>query len=339
MKFNMLENAMDSLNEAIDYYKNGIDNNDERCFKFCILLLSHSAELILKEILYTQHEILIYEDIDRVKNENDKTVGFKLALHRIKNIYKVDLGRYNNYLLELSDVRNNIQHYKFSISSEMCTNIITSSFSAIEYIIYNVLHRTFNDFEDIITEEQIEFLHDDKKMYNKKKKDIAQDILDHNMVKIGVEYIKNKFIYIPCPHCSEETLVNEGDIIECKFCGRKFNSIEDMYNEDFNCVISTHMCREIGRRKDVLRNIYECENCNNDTLIYSEVLGEWICLSCGTHISSITCDDCGDEVPNCEYNYTFAQSYTDTEDYMYLCNSCGKKLKDSEYGYCEYEIR
>ncbi|NFI54971.1 hypothetical protein FDA48_00980 [Clostridium botulinum] len=337
MNFNMLENAMDSLNESIDYYKNGKKYNDERCFKFCILLLSHSAELILKEILYTQHEILIYENIDRVKNVNDKTVGFKLALDRIKNICKIDLGRYNSYLIELSEERNRIQHYMFSISLERCTKIITSSFSAIEYIVHDVLNKTFDDFNDIINWEQIEFLHEDEDMYKKRKKDIAEDISEHNLKKVGVEYIKDKFIYTPCPNCVEQTLISEDSVIACKFCGKSFDSITDMYEQDFNCIISTHMCREIGRRKSVIRNIYECENCNNETLIYSEISDKWVCLTCGNTIASIICYDCGDELPYSEYNSTFAQSYIDTEDYMYLCSECGKKLKESEYG-VEYEI-
>ena len=106
MKFSILENSMDSLNEAIDYYKNGKEYNDERCFKFCVLLLSHCAELMLKEILFQQHEVLIYEDIDKV---GEKTIGFRLALKRVNTICKIDLGRYSTYLSDLVNLRNIIQ--------------------------------------------------------------------------------------------------------------------------------------------------------------------------------------------------------------------------------------
>ena len=231
-----------------------------------------------------------------------------------------------------------IQHYEFTVSSEQCTKTITASFSAIEYIVYHILNKTFNDFEDVITKEQIDYLHEDTDIYIKRKQDVANDISEHNLKKVGIEYAKSKFIYTPCPTCSEETLILEEGGIKCKFCGKKYASLEEVKDDDFYCVISAHMLRWIGRRKAIFQNIYECQICNYDTLIYSEVSDEWICLVCRNRTSCSTCSDCGDRIPDSEYNYTFAQSYTDTEDYKYLCKECGKRLEDSEYS-CEYDIR
>ncbi len=338
MEFSILRNSMDSLSESIEYYRNGKKYNDERCFKFCILLLSHCAELLLKEILFKQHEILIYEDIDHVKSGNENTVGFKLALDRVQNICKIDLNRYYSYLIELAEVRNSIQHYQFSLPLERCTKIITSSFSAVEYIVTHVLNKTFDDFEDIISIEQIKYLHEDKDVHDKRKQDIAKDIKDNKLTKIGVQYQEGKYIWVPCPNCSEETLVFVESFVVCKFCGMRYDSLNDMYEQDDNCVISTQMKREIGRRKRLLQRVYECEECNNDTLIYSEVFNEWICLACGNQVCATYCSDCGDVIPDSEYNYIFAQSYIDADDFMFLCIECGNKFKDDEYS-VEYEIR
>ena len=72
MKLNIIENAMDSLSEAIQYYKSGIEYNDDRSFKYCILLLSHCAELCIKEILLREHKVLIFEDIDDNRPEESR---------------------------------------------------------------------------------------------------------------------------------------------------------------------------------------------------------------------------------------------------------------------------
>ncbi|WP_409068369.1 hypothetical protein ACFLKB_13040 [Clostridium sp. FAM 1755] len=89
MRLNLLENAMDSLSEAIDYYVNGKTYADERCYKFCVIMLYHSAELILKEILVREHKTLIYEQIDHYKNgKGTKTIGLRVALMRVRNICK-----------------------------------------------------------------------------------------------------------------------------------------------------------------------------------------------------------------------------------------------------------
>jgi len=176
MEYDLIGNAMDSLNEAIDYYRSGKDFGDVSRYKYCILLLAHSAELILKEVLFNEHEYLLYEDLDKVNEENPRTVGFLTALSRVKKICKIDLKSYEHYLRELYNKRNKIQHYKFIISQQHYEKIIIQAFSAIEYLVIEILDKTFNDFEDYISNEQIEYLHEDKDVYNKRKQDIARDI-------------------------------------------------------------------------------------------------------------------------------------------------------------------
>lgn len=113
MELNIIQNAMDSLNEAIQYYKNGVTYKDTRCFKYCVLLLSHSVELCLKEVLLREHKILIFEDIDDNRKDEDRiTINFKTALNRVKNICNINLGSYYTYIDNLAKYRNKIQHYK-----------------------------------------------------------------------------------------------------------------------------------------------------------------------------------------------------------------------------------
>ncbi|HHY24201.1 MAG TPA: hypothetical protein GX527_08205 [Clostridiaceae bacterium] len=337
MEYDLIGNAMDSLNEAIDYYKSGKEYKDGSRFKYCVLLLAHSAELILKEILFNESEYLLYENIDDIDESNPLTIGFRQSLLRVKKICRINLGKYENYLIELVNIRNQIQHYRFKISQEYCDKIIVRSFSAIEYIVIEILSKTFNDFGDYISSDQIEYLHEDKDVYNNRKQDIAKDIIDNGLKKCNIEYATNKFIYIPCPVCSETTLINTDSIILCKFCGNKFDSIKLVYEDDYNGIIQAHMLREIGRKKDYFNSaVFECKNCNYDAMILTD---KWQCLVCGYEFQgTIYCEDCGEEIPDSPYNYVFAQSYYDSDNYMFLCKECGKKLYESEIG-VEYEIQ
>lgn len=332
MEYDLIGNGMDSLNEAIELYKRGKEFNDGSRFKYCILILAHSAELILKEILFAEHEYLLYEDIDDVKEENPQTVGFRKALSRVEKICKIDLFAYENYLIDLISIRNQIQHYKFKLSQEYCDKIIIQSFSAIEYIVTEVLGKTFNDFGDYISSDQIDYLHDDKDVYDKRKKDISRDIRDSGLKKLGIEYDLNKFIYIPCPNCSEITLVKNHSKIICKFCGIQYDSIQSVYDDDWNCIIQEHMLREIGRRRDNFNSeVFPCPSCNEDAVILIDK--KWQCLACAFEIyDTIACDHCCKDIPHSEYFYLFAQSYTNAENYHYLCKECGEKLRDSELG-------
>ena len=214
----MLENAMDSLSESIEYYKSGVKYKDERCFKYCILLLAQSAELCLKEVLSREHDVLIYENIDESKEKEDRiTINFKMALNRVKNICNINLGAYSTYIENLVKYRNKIQHYKCEVSFENCQSLLTSSFSAIEHIVINILEQNFNEFDEIISHDDIEYLRKDTLALAQRKKDISKEINENNLRRVAFEYRKEKYIYIPCPHSQKHTW---STVLEMKSCAK-----------------------------------------------------------------------------------------------------------------------
>lgn len=334
MEYSLIENAMDSLNEAIDLYKEGKTHTDTSRYKFCVLLLAQSAELILKEVLYQEHEILLYEDIDNFCESNPTTVGFKKALQRIKDICKIDLHRYYQYLDELREIRNKIQHYKFTIEEDLCNKTIVQAFSSIEYIVVNVLEKTFDDFGYYIFRERINDLHEITEVYAQRKRNISEDIVNRSLKRVTIEYGVNNKLSFPCPTCGEHFLIEENKSIRCLFCGFKYESFNKLYFDDFQDYIRSHFLRELGRRRIQLA-IFECSFCQNEAVIKTTNHG-WICLVCGEEISSYEiCEDCGAEVPS--GNYVSAQSYYDANNFKWLCKECAKKLEDSEEG-VEYEF-
>lgn len=290
MRLNLLENAMDSLSEAIEYYVNGKQYSDDRCYKFCIIMLYHSAELILKEILVREHKTLIYEQVDFYRNDKDtKTIGLRVALLRVRHICSVDLSKYDGALIKLSDTRNKIQHYEVNEEIEVLIATIISAFSAIEHLVYNVLNESFNTFDSIIDPEQIETLHEDEQAYTKRKKDISNDICSQKLSRISFQYSEGKGIYIPCPKCAETFLIQLNDqTIKCYYCGSQYDSIQELYSNDKNCIISDAMERELGRRKNKLKELLECHECNYKTLIYDESDMTWRCAACGKIFSNST---------------------------------------------------
>ena len=60
LEFDLVENALHPLNEALLYYNNEYEDK----YKFCIIHINHCVELLLKEILVQHHPVLVYEDID-----------------------------------------------------------------------------------------------------------------------------------------------------------------------------------------------------------------------------------------------------------------------------------
>lgn len=293
MQLNLLENAMDSLSEAIDYYVDGKAYADERCYKFCVIMLYHSAELILKEILVREHKTLIYEQIDDYKNgKGTKTIGLRVALMRVRNICDIDLLKYHGALVNLADTRNKIQHYEVNEETEVLIATIISAFSAIEHLVYHALNERFENFDSIIAPEQITTLHEDKEAYIKRKKDISDDICSQNLSKVSFSYSANKNISIPCPKCAETFLIQaKNHTIKCYYCGTQYQNLQEIYLKDKNCIVSDTMERELGKRKSVLKELLECPGCNYKTLIYDESDSTWKCAACGKTFDNHTIQD------------------------------------------------
>ena len=200
MTFDLVENALHSLREAISYYTEADEGQNADQFKFSVLLTCHCAELLLKEILVRNHPALIYEDIDKIGNidrEADRqTVGYRLALLRVKNLCGVDLKQYEDYLVELGQTRNTVQHYKCVIDGVFYKSLLSKSFSAIEYLLLDVLHLNFEDYLSVISPDDIAFLHEDTKAYNARKSDIQKEFEQKTAIRYIIMMQKRNLSHI-----------------------------------------------------------------------------------------------------------------------------------------------
>lgn len=336
LEFDLVENALHSLNEALLYY----NNENENKYKFCIIHINHCVELLLKEILVRQHPAFICEDIDKFLHNNldeIQTIGYALAVKRVHRICNIDFQQYEDYISELGRIRNKIQHYKCSIDGMYLKDLILKSFSAVEYIIHDILRIDLSDYSEVINTFEITTLHEDAEAFNRRKQDIVTEFKNNKAVRYKIEYDKKKFLYPPCPVCGMRLLADDCGI-RCKMCNMEFADYEELCDFDFLNMIPNYICRELGKRKHLM-NIYECPNCHNKAVVCRENIYGWSCLCCGEEYGETAyCDDCGSEMPSSEKISSLAISDIDTDDYFCLCPECANKAKCSE-DYIGYNIK
>lgn len=330
LKFNLLDNGLDSLGESVDYFISGKENDDPRLYKYAILLIAHSVELILKHILEQEHSALIFDRIDDIgkKPENDLyTVDIKTCLSRITNICKIFIPKFcEDTILKLIKERNIIQHFKVSIAEEVIENIFSETYAVIKYLLKDTLKIEIRDYID---EDIIEHLEDIQALDESRKKTAREIIKSKKLERLKFAICDKVFFNIPCPICKQKTLAIEGDKIKCFFCLNEFKDWEDCFSQDENSYIRDEFSRQILYRKDKDIIIKSCPDCGDD-LIYLEHEDRWLCINCFGYIDSISCTNCGNPIPDHD-SFRIVGSYYEDEDrleYECICEEC---MSDEKY--------
>jgi len=139
IELNLLENAVDSLNEALVKYEEGSDGN-LKSFKFSILNFSHFFELILKYYVSQSHELLIYKNPFSKNIEKENTIGVWDAVQFLKNEgYDVE-KEFIEDLKWFKALRNDIEHHKFSLDTDQAKEVLGR------------LMQTFNEFNSLVAD-------------------------------------------------------------------------------------------------------------------------------------------------------------------------------------------
>ena len=116
-KLDLLDNAMDSLEEALKKFEEG-DEGDQKAYKFCVLHMAHFIELIFKHHITEKHPLLIYTNpfVENLKPATAKTIGLWEAVNFINNEEKDAVaGDFKKDLDWLKRLRNDIEHHKFEM--------------------------------------------------------------------------------------------------------------------------------------------------------------------------------------------------------------------------------
>ena len=205
IKFDLVTNAQDSFDGAINLIAWRDNNSDKSNLKHAVLMVAHAIELLLKERLSKSHPAFIWEHVDKYPNLKARTVSSKVALSRLQSIcgLKFDGADLKN-LESLMDTRNAIEHYEWNASVRETKTILGVAISFLIDFAKNELNLDLTESHknDDTWKCLIEELKEFAKAHGKK---VEERMLDSGKQP---DY---------CEYCGQFTLYPDG--AGCNFCG------------------------------------------------------------------------------------------------------------------------
>lgn len=150
IKFNLLGNAIDSIERGIELIawkaeSGDARRGDARRLKQAVLSVAHGVELLLKERLRRVHPVLIWENVDKFPSLSARTVTVDIAIGRLEKIGGITLSRADSDLIRsLRDTRNAIEHYAWTTTKDEAEQIIGEALGfAIHFAKEELAHNFF----------------------------------------------------------------------------------------------------------------------------------------------------------------------------------------------------
>jgi hypothetical protein len=123
--FDLLGNAKDSLEQAIDLLAWADIGSDQAKMKHAISNAAHSIELLLKERLRQIHPAFVWENVDKYPNIEARTVSVDIAISRLKQIGGIKFADSDETnLRSLRKTRNAIEHHVWSTTENEAKVIV-----------------------------------------------------------------------------------------------------------------------------------------------------------------------------------------------------------------------
>lgn len=228
----LLENAVDSLNEALRKYQEG-SGGDIRMYKFAILHYSHFIELLFKYYVTESHPLLIYKNPFSNKIKKERTIGLWDAVQFLKNEGKEIDSSFFNDMEWLKKIRNEIEHYKFTMDvaevrrviGRLTISIIDFNDTHAEINIYDHIDKdTFKIFEDLADEHKTALANAQKEAEEESADDEVYDCYLCLNSKTAI-IIDRKYACKLCGDADPE--------IECTICSEPIRKSEGLsWNND-----------------------------------------------------------------------------------------------------------
>lgn len=144
IEFDLLTNAIDSIDHAIELLAWKDEPNDARRLKQAVLAVAHGVELLLKERLRKVHPVLIWENVDKFPSLSARTVTVDVALNRLMNIGGLEFLELDSQLIKsLRDTRNAIEHYAWIATKNEADQIIGQALGFALHFAKNELNYEF----------------------------------------------------------------------------------------------------------------------------------------------------------------------------------------------------
>lgn len=130
IEFTLVQNALDSIDRAIEMLAWQEIQNEGSRLKQAILLTAHATELLLKERLRRIHPSLVWDEVDKYPRLDARTVGVDKAIHRLKQIGNIKISESDALTIKsLRITRNAIEHFYWQTSREEANAIIAHGLS------------------------------------------------------------------------------------------------------------------------------------------------------------------------------------------------------------------
>jgi uncharacterized protein YutE (UPF0331/DUF86 family) len=221
-QLDLLENALDSLAEALAKFKEG-EAGDSKAYKFAVLHMAHFIELIFKHHVAEKHPLLLYKDPFAKKLDTAKTIGLWDAVNFIGNETDASISAELRKDLEwVKDLRNQIEHHKFVMDVPQVRITLGRLFrSVLEFLEEHgdvdveaeIPEATLGTFRQLADE--YEFRRQDAI----KEADAIEEADAADPSDPDVEPVR-----LGCPACDNPTLVKDAKSpsgYECIFCGNQ----------------------------------------------------------------------------------------------------------------------
>jgi hypothetical protein len=146
IKTTLLENAYAFLNNSLHFYHLATHKDYPKEYKrywmFSLVDIVQAMELMFKEVLRRENEFFIYENIDKP----DKTVSISKALHRLKNILRIELNQSDEIKIKQAiELRNKIVHFESELDIKECSRIYAILFEFLQSFHYRFLGEELHD--------------------------------------------------------------------------------------------------------------------------------------------------------------------------------------------------
>jgi tetratricopeptide (TPR) repeat protein len=216
-QLDLLDNAIDSLNEALAKYQQA-KAGDVKAYKFCVLHLSHFLELVLKHYVTLAHPLLIYKNpFAKSFDGESQTIGLQEAINFLKNEGRELSDKFLEDLQWLKKLRNRIEHHKFDMDVAQVESTIGRLISA--FVEFDQAHENLG-FDDLIDLKQYNLFLDLADNYDLNLKKAENEV----ETACKINHDDSEFQVYHCDECGHDTLIPDQDSetgYRCTFCGNE----------------------------------------------------------------------------------------------------------------------
>ena len=227
-KFNLVDNAKDSLTHAIEHL-GPVNKNSTGDWKRIIVDLAHVVELLVKERLRRIHPAFVFNNIDKYPSNEAFTVGADLAFVRLQKIGNINFSDADIKAVKSArEKRNEIEHFEFSIENLEAKVLVGQVLSFILKFAEEELELEWNSL--CFKGGKWWILYEYKEFYEVLRKSTQEKIS------------KNKIPVIECSSChndsfdldKEKCLIcgHKEEVLECKWCGSPYIYSSCEYGEE-----------------------------------------------------------------------------------------------------------